>query len=310
MDSLTSGIRAGGSGEVFTKKIILKDAETSGPWKTKLTPILDAEDCYTIVDRSEVSPTLVMPIPGPDKTVTNQAQVSESRARLRDYQKRTRKATSLITQTIDDSIVMNLDVHNRDPRAIWDQLAQDYDNVTPSGRMTAEKAFLDFRVPRGAAYLQIKQSFNEQLRKVRVRGGNVSTAQQLQTLLGALPPKYDGLKEAFFARETQPTISFVWDRSFDIETTDKRRATQNSEAAAFSADIFYESRRGRGGGRGRGEGGRGEVPGKAIRNDNCFRCGAADHWSLQCPLKQSVCDWCGGTGHIEKTCFDKEKRSG
>ena len=58
--------------------------------------------------------------------------------------KRTKKATSLITQTVDDNIVMMLDVRNRDPRAIWDQLAKDYDNVTPSGKFRAEKEIHDF----------------------------------------------------------------------------------------------------------------------------------------------------------------------
>ena len=47
----TSGIRASsfGSSE-YTKKIVLKDSVTYGPWRTKLTAILDAEDCLEIVN--------------------------------------------------------------------------------------------------------------------------------------------------------------------------------------------------------------------------------------------------------------------
>ena len=109
MNMLTSsGIRASGSGDIYTKRIVLKDPESYGPWKTKITSILDAEDCWSIVDRSKVSPTVVGAVPAANGTVTNQAQANESRASLKDYNKGMRKATSMITQTVDDSIVMSL----------------------------------------------------------------------------------------------------------------------------------------------------------------------------------------------------------
>ena len=47
--AFTSGIRASGSGSEYTKKIVLKDSATYGPWRTKLTAILDAEDSLEIV---------------------------------------------------------------------------------------------------------------------------------------------------------------------------------------------------------------------------------------------------------------------
>ena len=49
--AFTSGIRASGSGSSeYTKKIVLKDSVTYGPWRTKLTAILDAEDSLEIVN--------------------------------------------------------------------------------------------------------------------------------------------------------------------------------------------------------------------------------------------------------------------
>ena len=49
--AFTSGIRASGSGSSeYVKKIVLKDASSYGPWRTKLTAILDAEDCLEIVN--------------------------------------------------------------------------------------------------------------------------------------------------------------------------------------------------------------------------------------------------------------------
>ena len=55
--AFTSGIRASGSGSSeYVKKIVLKDASSYGPWRTKLTAILDAEDCLEIVNGKEMEP--------------------------------------------------------------------------------------------------------------------------------------------------------------------------------------------------------------------------------------------------------------
>ena len=54
----TSGIRASGSGSSeYVKEIVLKDASSYGPWRTKLTAILDAKDCLEIVNGVEMEPT-------------------------------------------------------------------------------------------------------------------------------------------------------------------------------------------------------------------------------------------------------------
>ena len=56
--AFTSGIRPSGSGSSeYIKKIVLKDASSNGPWRTKLTTILDAEDCLEIVNGTEMEPT-------------------------------------------------------------------------------------------------------------------------------------------------------------------------------------------------------------------------------------------------------------
>ena len=55
----TSGIKANGSGE-YVKKMILKDREGYGPWKTKVIALLDAEEWWEIVNGTETEPGKVV----------------------------------------------------------------------------------------------------------------------------------------------------------------------------------------------------------------------------------------------------------
>ena len=52
----TSGITAFASGfGEYIKKIVLKDSASYGPWKAKLTSILDADDCWVIVNGTNLN---------------------------------------------------------------------------------------------------------------------------------------------------------------------------------------------------------------------------------------------------------------
>ena len=66
-----------------------------------------------------------------------------------------------------------------------DALSADYNTVTPAQRSLARQDFQAFRVTEDESYLEIKQRFNELLRKVHEQNGVVSVEDQLQTLLGS-----------------------------------------------------------------------------------------------------------------------------
>ena len=57
-------------------------------------------------------------------------------------------------------------VHIKDPKLTWDALSNDYNNVTPAQLSLARHYFLNFRVAEDETYLELKQRFNELLRKV------------------------------------------------------------------------------------------------------------------------------------------------
>ena len=44
-----------------------------------------------------------------------------------------------------------------------------------------------------------------------------------------------------------------------------------------------------------------------VAHDNCFSCDQADHWARDCPKKNDTCTHYGAVGHIEHTCYDKDK---
>ena len=98
----------------------------------------------------------------------------------------------------------------------------------------------------------------------------------LETLFNALPVNSDVRRESYFAGTPAPGIQYVWDRMFDIETIEMRRAVQ-SGAPRMVAGVYYQSK-GRGLFRGRGK----VIPrnrGACRDGEKRFRCGEADHWS-------------------------------
>ena len=314
-----SGIRAGSESGEYSRKPMLRNAEGYGAWRVKMETILDAEDCWEIVQGTELIPIDLTPAPLPvvfgavagvvvAQTAAEILLIATRLKEIKDFTKRFKKATSLITQSVDDGLVQTLCVHNKDPKLIWDALAADYNTVTPAQLSQARQEFLNFRVSDGESYLEIKQRFDELVRKVMQQGGVVSADDQLQTLLGSLPEKYDVLRESYFSVDPAPNISYLWRRMFDIETTQKRRESE-AGGSGMRGEAYYQNKgRGSGAFRGRGSlGNRGGDRGKAteVKAESCFRCGEVDHWSRECPKKDSACNWCGVVGHLEKTCYSK-----
>ena len=143
-----------------------------GPWKTKITSALDAEDCLEIVLREEFEPKYVAP-QRIDGILVNSEVLVQYRADVKDFKKRSKKATAIITQTIDDSLVMSLDVLDRDPCLIWEKLAEDFSKVTPAEKSSARMAFLTLKIPSSESYLDTKHRFDKLLRQVAVQGGTI-----------------------------------------------------------------------------------------------------------------------------------------
>ena len=68
--------------------------------------ILDGEDCWDIVNGTEVEPARLAVVTDVDGVQEKKPQVDIGLAEIKDFRKRSKKAASLITQTIDDTIAV------------------------------------------------------------------------------------------------------------------------------------------------------------------------------------------------------------
>ena len=116
--------------------------------------ILDAEDCWEIVNGTEAKPRRI----SLDDDLDNKEKVDKRLLKIKDFKKRSKKAASLITQTIDESIVMSLDVHKRNPVHMWAQFANDYNTITLAQRSAARKEFLNFVITEEETFLDFNRN--------------------------------------------------------------------------------------------------------------------------------------------------------
>ena len=314
--SLTSGIRAGSEEGSYTRRISLTGAENYGAWKAKLKTILNAEDCLQIVHGVETCPDEVLAIEDGVDGVMNQVAMNTNVADLRDFGKRSRKAASLIMQTVSDKISITIESLSDDPMAMWLKLKNDYEQVSPALKQLAKREFLAFEMADEEKCIDSKNRFENLVGNCVLQNLVISEEDQVLTLMDAIPEKYDPLKDTYYNNTPLPGIAWLWGRLTEKEIIERKREGK-MHASALAAESFYMGGRVSQGGRG-GRGGRGGIGGykdfrasgggkrgEEDRDESCFRCGKSDHWSRECPSKKSVCGWCGAKGHCESRCYDK-----
>lgn len=71
-------------------------------------------------------PNWVKPVNDAHNALANGLAVGQREPEMKDFQKRSKKAASLITKMIDCSIVMSLDMHGKNYVAMWNMLAANF----------------------------------------------------------------------------------------------------------------------------------------------------------------------------------------
>ena len=135
-DSASSAI---GAMNDIIRRTIFRGKENYGPWTSKIRAALNSEDAWQITVGREVCPSEVLVVLNGAGAVTNQATLDQNLADLLDFEKRRRKATSIITQPCSDSIATSFDDLNMDTAAIWTKLQNDFDPLSPALQALVEK---------------------------------------------------------------------------------------------------------------------------------------------------------------------------
>ena len=135
------------------KRTNLKDAEGYAPSRARLIAILDFEDCSELMLGIELEPIDIASAED-EGVVTNAVEVKGREGLIKDFIKRKKRAVELITERLDDSIVITVDELDRDPVRMWEQLGHAYDSITAAKKLSARKDFFDFRLRKGRAFLR------------------------------------------------------------------------------------------------------------------------------------------------------------
>lgn len=97
-----------------------------------------------IVNGMELEPNEIGIVVDLEYAPKNKSDVVVRQVEIKDWRKGSKKAASFITQTIDDVIVMSLDVYEMNLVLILIQPAEDCNTVTPAQRSSTRKEFLYF----------------------------------------------------------------------------------------------------------------------------------------------------------------------
>ena len=115
MKMSSCGIRA--TSDRDTRKPILKDAAGYISWATKMETILDVEDCWDIVTGDELEPVELGWVVNDEEDDHAPDAIAEAARALdiKDWKRRYKKAASLLTQSLDESLVPSIIVYHKDP---------------------------------------------------------------------------------------------------------------------------------------------------------------------------------------------------
>ena len=200
----TSGIRAISSDRGDNpKRTLLKNAAGYVSWATKMELTLDNEDRWDIVAGTELEPDELGWVVDPreeEQAPGVQAAAEATRAlEIKDWRRRFKKAASLITQAVDDSLVRILRVHNKNPILMWARLSTHFNKVSPAQLSIARRDFQNFHMEEDETYLVSRQNFDDLVQQVTTQGGVVTEDEQLLTLIGSLPEKLESIRDTFYA---------------------------------------------------------------------------------------------------------------
>ena len=157
-ESTHSGIRA-------RYCILDGDKVTFQAWRSKASATLDDAECLEICKGTETIPTEVTARYDDEHWPTNEAEMEQYTLDVRCFRKRSKKAVMLLMQFVSDDIATSLEQFERDPKAMWDYLTEEYDKVSRELRQIAKEKLNSFKIDEKMPVREIKNAFLSLIRE-------------------------------------------------------------------------------------------------------------------------------------------------
>ena len=152
------------------------DKDTFQAWRFEASATLDDAECLEICKGTETIPTEVTARYDDEHWPTNEGELEQYTLDVKSFRKRSKKALMLLMQLVSDDIATSLEQFERDPKAMWDYLTEEYDKVSPELRQIAKENLNSFRIDEKMQVRDMKNTFMSIMRECVHRKFRVSTA--------------------------------------------------------------------------------------------------------------------------------------
>ena len=135
------------------------DKDTFQAWRSKASATLGDAECLEICKGTKTIPTEVTARFDDDHWPINEAKMEQYTLDVKSFRKRSKKAVMLLMQLVSDDIATSLEQFERDQKAMWDYLTEEYDKVSPELRQIAKEKLNSFRIDEKMSVREIKNTF-------------------------------------------------------------------------------------------------------------------------------------------------------
>jgi hypothetical protein len=153
-------------------------------WSVKIKAIFRAKQLLSIVDGSEVSPTIS------EDDAQDAERLAAHTTSLQNYKRRSEQASAYILSTISAALVTYVEDHDEDPAAMWTILQEKYRPISTVSRSQVLREFHTLKLEDNGDLEAHLRNFHTIKRKLDEQGIKFDDSVYKSALLSSLPEEY------------------------------------------------------------------------------------------------------------------------